>query len=96
MRLTGNMRVVLGAATLLCGAAFYSPEATALTPNVCAANFSVAIAQKNAQMQTAMANCITSTAPGPTLAACLRATINTGNASLTSALTTIKSCLGAE
>jgi hypothetical protein len=52
MRNAHSARISISIAMLLLGGAFFSAEA--LTPQQCAANYQVAIAQANAQLQTAI------------------------------------------
>jgi hypothetical protein len=87
-------RIIASAVAVLFGAAFFSIEAKALTLNQCAANYQAALAQANAQLQTAIANCVAAQTPGLKLSACLGASVDTHQAALVAAVTTLRSCLG--
>jgi hypothetical protein len=91
MRNAHSARISISIAMLLLGGAFFVAEA--LTPQQCAANYQVAIAQANAQLQTAIRNCITTTAAGTARAACLKASVDTHQATLATDLATLRTCL---
>ena len=88
MRNAHSARISISIAMLLLGGAFFSAEA--LTPQQCAANYQVAIAQANAQLQTAIRNCITTTTAGTARVACLKASVDTHQAT---DLATLRTCL---
>lgn len=94
MRKNRTAAVCISVAALLLGGGFSSAEA--LTPQQCAANYQVAIAQANAQLQTAVRNCITNTAAGPARGACVRASVDNHQATLDSEITTLRTCLRAQ
>jgi hypothetical protein len=91
MRNTAYARVGICLTTLF-GAAISSAEAATLTPQECAANHQVAIATANAQFQTAVRNCVASSAPGAVLVGCLKSAVGTHQSALSAELTTLRTC----
>ncbi len=94
MRRIRNLRAVYGSIAILSGVAITPAGAIPVNPSNCAAGHQVAIAHANALFQTAISVCVTTTAPGPALAACIRTAVNAHQSALAAALASLKSCLG--